>query len=185
MSGMIAELIRLGLGLAINPARLMEGATQTARRITILAICGLMACFILLPAIGCGAAGLWIFVQERLGPVWAAFITAAAFVLLAVIILVIGLIASRKPNSHRHRRRRRDEPQEGPSILEAASAMLPALLGLLAVPKKAANAGAAAGRGFFARHKGTILIAAAVAGLVAGQDLIKPGRRRKRDDAAK
>ncbi|HTI02368.1 MAG TPA: hypothetical protein VL752_15570 [Acidisoma sp.] len=175
MSGSLAQLIRLGLALAFNPARIAENAADSARRLTVLLVCGLIAGFILLPAIGCGAAGLWIFVQERLGPVWAAFITAGALVLVAVIVLLIGLLASRRPRS----RRREREQTSGSSPLDSASAMLPALLGLLAMPKKAASAGAAAGRGFFARHKGTILLGAGIAGLVLGQDLFRPGRKRK------
>lgn len=182
MSRILAELMRLGLGFAINPARLMEDAAQAARRTTVLAICGIVAGFIMLPALGCGAAGLWIFVQHRLGPVWAAFITAAALALVAVLVLLIGLLAARPPRGRRERpRRREDQPASGPALMETAAALLPALLGLLTLPKKAATAGAAAGRGFFARHKSTILIAAAVAGLVAGQDLFKPGRKRNRD----
>lgn len=180
MSGTLAQLLRMGLALAFNPVRLVEGAADSARRMTILLACGLMAGVILLPAIGCGAAGLWIFVQERLGPVWAALITAAALVLVAVIVLLIGLLASRRPRGNRHHRRERDEAS-GPSPLDTAAAMAPALLGLLAMPRKAASAGAAAGRGFFARHKGTILLGAGIAGLVLGQDLFRPGRRRKRD----
>jgi hypothetical protein len=180
MSGLLAQLLRLGLALAFNPARLAEGAADTTRRMTILLVCGLMAGVILLPAIGCGAAGVWIFVQERLGPVWAALITAAALVLVAVIVLLIGLIASRKP---RHRRYERPEREDHPgtSPLDTAATMLPALVALLAMPKKAASAGAAAGRGFFSRHKGTILLGAGIAGLVFGQDLFRPGRRRNRD----
>ncbi|GAB0118811.1 hypothetical protein [Acidisoma sp. 7E03] len=185
MSRILTELLRLGLGVAINPARLMEGPVQAARRFTVLTVCGIAAGFILLPAIGCAAAGLWIFVQHRLGPVWAAFITAAALALVAIIVLLIGLVAARPSRPRRSRHRNASEPQAaGPSLMETAAAMLPALVGLLALPKKAANAGAAAGRGFFARHKGTILIAAAVAGLVAGQDLFKP-RRTKNPDARK
>jgi hypothetical protein len=180
MSGSLAQLLRLGLALAFNPARLVEGAADTARRMTVLLVCGLAAGFILLPAVGCGAAGLWIFVQERLGPVWAALITAAALVLVAIIVLLIGLLASRKPRQNRHPRREREEVS-GRSPLDTAATMLPALLALLAVPKKAASAGAAAGRGFFARHKGTILLGAGIAGLVFGQDLFRPGRRRNRD----
>lgn len=180
MSGTLAQLLRLGLALAFNPARLVEGAADSARRMTILLVCGLMAGFILLPAIGCGAAGLWIFVQERLGPVWAALITAAALVLVAIIILLIGLMASRKPRHSRQHHREREE-SSGPSPLDAAAAIAPALLGLLAMPRKAASAGAAAGRGFFSRHKGTILLGAGILGLVLGQDLFRPGRKRNRD----
>lgn len=175
MSDLLAQLLRLGLGIAFNPARLMEDAADGARRVTILAVCGLAATFILLPALGCAAAGVWILVQQHLGPVWAAFITAIALALVAILLLLIGLFASRKRGAERHPR------EEGPahSPLDSLGALLPALLGLLALPKQAAQAGAAAGRGLFARNKGKLLLAAAVAGLILGQDLFRPGRRRR------
>jgi hypothetical protein len=59
--------------------------------------------------------------------------------------------------------------------MAAAAALPAAAAAALAAPKGAA----AAGRGFFARHMGTALLAAAVAGLVLGQDLLRPGLGRK------
>lgn len=191
MNGSIDRLLRLGLALAFNPARLMEDAASAARRMALLLACTAFAGFVLLPAIGCAAAGVWIFVQHRLGPVWAAFITAAALALVAVIVLLIGLAASRgRGRSERPRRENRAAgPESGPApaaaALDMAAAALPALLGLLSVPRKAAAAGAAAGRGVFARHKGTFLLAAAVAGLVVGQDLIRPRRRERKTPRGK
>jgi hypothetical protein len=163
----LQRLLRLGLSLAFNPARIVEDAASAARRTAILVVCALAAGLILLPALGCAAAGLWIYVQDTRGPVWAALATAAAFLVVSVIVLLIGLIASRKPS--RHRARAESAPQMG------AAAAIPAALAALAVPKAAA----AAGRGFFNRHKGTALLTAAVVGLVMGQDLLRPRFRRK------
>jgi heme/copper-type cytochrome/quinol oxidase subunit 2 len=169
----LQRLLRIGLALAFNPARIVENAADAARRTAILVVCALIAGLILLPAIGCGAAGLWIYVQHRLGPVWAAFITAAALVLVALIILLVGLIASRRRNEGRARR----EPsrQMGGAGMAAAAAIPAAALAALSAPKAAA----AAGRSLFNRHKGTALLTAAVIGLMMGQDLLRPGRRRR------
>jgi hypothetical protein len=163
----LQRLLRLGLSLAFNPARIVEDAASAARRTAVMVACALAAGLILLPALGCAAAGLWIYVQNARGPVWAALATAAAFLVVSVIVLLIGLIASRKPS--RHRARAESAPQMG------AAAAIPAALAALAVPKAAA----AAGRGFFNRHKGTALLTAAVVGLVMGQDLLRPRFRRK------
>src|ERR1700712_112119 len=104
----IQRLIRLGALLAVNPAALVEDAAAAARRTVILIVCALVAGTILLPGVGCLMAALWIFVQHRLGPVWAGVITAAAVFLLAIVILVIGLIQSKNPN-----RDRRAAPRRG------------------------------------------------------------------------
>jgi hypothetical protein len=180
MSGTLQRLLRVGFALAFNPARLVEDAASSARRLMVLLACTIFAAFVLLPAIGCAAAGVWILVQHHLGPIWAAFITAAALALLAVIVLLIGLVAARD----RRRRAPAERPASsaGPAVMEAAAAALPAALALLSAPKKAAAAGAAVGRGFFAKHKGAFLLGAAVVGLVMGQDLFR-GRPRPRRDS--
>jgi hypothetical protein len=167
----LQRLLRIGLALAFNPARIIEDAADAARRTAILLVCTLIAGLILLPAVGCAAAGLWIFVQNRLGPVWAAFITAAALAILALISLLIGLLISWRRAIERRERRASGESAVGSA---AAAALHAAALTALAAPKQAAAAGAAAGRGFFARHKGTALLAAAVVGLLLGQDLFRP-----------
>lgn len=187
MIGLLQQLLRLGALTAFNPSRIVEDATSAARRITILLICGLVAVFVLLPAVGCAAAGVWILVQQHLGPVWAAFITAAALALVAIIVLVIGLIASRGGERREGRGRRRsadDQPPRaagGPSPMDLAAAALPGILALLQAPKKVASASAAAGRGVFARHKGAFLLGATVVGLVMGQDLFRGRGNKPRD----
>ena len=163
------RLLRIGLSLAFNPARIVENAADAARRTAILVVCALVAGLILLPAAGCAAAGLWIIVQHNLGPTWAAFITAAALVILAVIVLLIGVIASKRRSIERER----PEPARQ---FAGAAAVLPAALAALTAPKEVA----AAGRGLFNRHKGTALLTAAVVGLVMGQDVFRPKLRRKR-----
>ena len=189
MIGILQQLLRLGVVNALNPARLVEDATSAARRIVILIACAAFAAFILLPAVGCAAAGVWILVQHHLGPVWAAFITAAALALIAIIVLVIGLVASRSGRRQPARSRdsaHHDSRPAGPSPMDMAAAALPGIIALMQAPKraasKAATAGAAAGRGVFSRHKGAFLLGAAVVGLVMGQDLFRGRARRNRDD---
>ncbi|MCB8879667.1 hypothetical protein ACELLULO517_05435 [Acidisoma cellulosilytica] len=191
MIGMLQQLLRIGVLSAFNPARIVEDATSAARRMVILIACAAFAGFILLPAVGCAAAGVWILVQHHLGPVWAAFITAAGLALIAIIVLVIGLVASRggRRDGGRAARPRPSGAAEragsGPSVMDMAAAALPGVIALMEMPKKAASkaasAGAAAGRGVFSRHKGAFLLGAAVVGLVMGQDLFRGRARRDRD----
>jgi uncharacterized membrane protein YhaH (DUF805 family) len=163
----LQRLLRIAFSLAFNPVRIVEDAVGAVRRTAIFIVCALVAALILLPAIGCAAAGLWIYVQHQLGPVWAAFITAAAFVVLAVIILLVGVSISK--------RRAPDKARSEPSRqIDALTAAVPAALAALAEPKRVA----AAGHGFFNRHKGTALLTAVVLGLVMGQGVLRPGLRK-------
>jgi hypothetical protein len=164
----LQRLLRVALSLAFNPARIFEDAVGAMRRTAIFIVCALVAALIPLPAIGSAAAGLWIYVQYQLGSVWAAFITAAAFVVLALVIIFVGIIASKHPNPKQARR-------ESSRQIEAVAAVVPAALAALSEPKRVT----AAGRGFFNRNKGTALLSAVVLGLVMGQDLLRPSLRRK------
>lgn len=188
MTGELLKLARLALGVAVNPGRIADAAADRARRMMVLLVCGLAAGVVLLPALGCAAAGLWIFVQHRLGPVWAALITAAAFALVALVIMVIGIAASR-PSQERPRAGRQAPRGQQGGGMEPLAAIIPAILGFLAARREeAAVKGKAAaadmgkrGRGFFARHKGSLLLGALAAGLILGQDLFRPGRRPRGD----
>ena len=99
----------------------------------------------------------WIFVQERLGPLWAAIITAAAMLLLAIIVLLIGILQSK---ASKKARARRDTPR---SVAAASLSALPPSKAMLET-----------GRSAFRRNKGIALLAAGVAGLLSGQDLLRP-----------
>jgi mannitol-specific phosphotransferase system IIBC component len=167
----ISRLMKLGAWLAINPMTMVQDALASMRRTAILIVCALIAGLIVLPAIGCLMAALWIFVQGRLGPLWAAIITAAAMLLLAVIVLLIGILQSK---SGKKKQTQRDTPRS------AAAAGLSAL-----PPPKAMLENS---RSAFRRNKGTALLVAGVAGLLLGQDLLRPrppyvieqkGRRRR------
>jgi hypothetical protein len=159
----IQRLVRLGAALAFNPMAIVEDAAAAARRTAVLIICILVAGVIVLPAIGCLAAALWIFVQHRLGPVWAAVITAAALLLLAIIVLLVGVMQSKSRSVDRERRVRRASPA---SLAAAGLSALPPPEELLAQGRRA-----------FRQNKGTILLAAGVAGLIFGQNLLRPRPR--------
>ncbi len=161
MSGPLQRLLRIGLALGVRPAMLVDEAASALRRLMVLLACVILAMAVLLPALGCAAAGVWILVQHHLGPVWAAFITAGVLALVAVVVLLIGLAAAR--GGGRERRAARTPAVDSDAVA-----------GIM----EAAAAGAAVGRGFFARHKAAFLLGAAVAGLVMGQDLFR-GRPKK------
>ncbi len=167
----MGSLVKLGATLAFNPMTMVQDVLASVRRTAILIVCALVAGLIVLPAIGCLMAALWIFVQERLGPFWAAIITAAAMLLLAITVLLIGILQSK---AGKKTRAQRDAPRS------AAAASLSAL-----PPPKAMLE---TSRSAFRRNKGTVLLAAGVAGLLLGQDLLRPrpqyvveqkGRRRR------
>jgi hypothetical protein len=167
----MGSLVKLGAALTFNPMTMVQDALASVRRTAILIVCELIAGLIVLPAIGCLMAALWIFVQERLGPLWAAIITAAAMLLLAIIVLLIGILqskAGKKTRAQRHT----------PKSMAAAS------LSALPTPKAMLENS----RSAFRRNKGTMLLAAGVAGLLLGQDLLRrrpqyvierKGRRRR------
>jgi hypothetical protein len=166
----ISRLLRIGALLAFNPVVIVEDAAAAAKRVAILSVCALVAGLILLPAAGCAAAALWIFAQHRLGPVWAAVITAAALVLLALIILGIGIMQSKAPRARQDKK----QMQRAGNAAAAWPAAAASVLASLPPPQEVG----AAGKSFFRKHKGTAMLAAVVAGLIFGQDLVRPRRRR-------
>jgi hypothetical protein len=155
----MGSLVKLGATLAFNPMTMVQDALASVRRTAILIVCALIAGMIVLPAIGCLMAALWIFVQERLGPLWAAIITAAAMILLAIIVLLIGILQSKAGKKGAQR----DTPR---SVAAASLSALPPPKAILETSRSA-----------FRRNKGTALLVAGVAGLLLGQDFLKPRRQ--------
>src|ERR1700722_7364283 len=100
----MGSLVKLGTTLAFNPMTMVQNTLASVRRTAILIVCALIAGLVVLPAIGCLMAALWIFVQERLGPLWAAIITAAAMLLFAIIVLLIGILQSQASKKKRAQR---------------------------------------------------------------------------------
>jgi hypothetical protein len=92
--------------------------------------------------VGCAMAGLWIYVGHHLGPVAAPLITAAALVILAGLALLL----CRLPRRRLRARAENVDPAAGLSNL--VDSVLP---------------------GLFRDHKTTILLGAALLGLLSGR----------------
>ncbi|HEY2110523.1 MAG TPA: hypothetical protein VGH25_02220, partial [Dongiaceae bacterium] len=90
----------------------------------------------------CAMAGLWIYVGHHLGPVAAPLITAAALVILAGLALLLCRLPRRRPAL----RPANVDPAAGLSNL--VDSVLP---------------------GLFRDHKTTILVGAALLGLLSGR----------------
>ncbi len=118
--------------------RALDRAGAVARNgITALALAAI-ALPLLLAAIGCAVAALWIYAEPMLGPIGTPAAAAALFLLLAIILLAVARSLLRRPIP----------PSAVPAVDPAA-----ALAEISAV---------------VSRHKGAALAAALVAGLVAG-----------------
>jgi len=111
-------------------------------RLAIVAACAALAAVMMLGALGCLAAALWIYTLPSLGPVGAPLVVAAAF-LIVTLILVAVACRVRRPG----RRKAAGAP--------AAASLAPELARILR------------------DHKGTVLLAAALAGMAAAS-----GRRK-------
>jgi fatty acid desaturase len=60
-------LVKLGATLTFNPMTMGQNALASVRRTAILIVYAVVAALIVLPAIGCLMAALWIFCAE---PAW-------------------------------------------------------------------------------------------------------------------
>src|SRR6478736_3156577 len=81
-------MLRLALSLLVQAMAVRE-AKDAAVRVVLYLVAGLLAATLLLAAVGCAMAGLWIYVGDHLGPVAAPLITAAALVILAGLALLL------------------------------------------------------------------------------------------------
>jgi hypothetical protein len=115
----------------------------TITRLVVVATCGALAAVMMLGAIGCLAAALWIYTLPSLGPVGAPLVVAAAFLILTLVLVAIAC---------RIRRPGRRKAAAAPS---AAASLTPEIARILR------------------DHKGTVLLAAALAGMAAAS-----GRRK-------
>ena len=135
-----------GLIKMILPALLASGGVNHLQaaitRLIVVALCGMLAAVMMLGALGCLAAALWIYTLPCLGPVGAPLVVAGAFLILTLILVAIAC---------RIRRPGRRKAAAAP----AAASMAPELARILR------------------ENKGTVLLAAALAGMAAA------GGRRK------
>jgi cytochrome c biogenesis protein CcdA len=134
-------MLRLALSLLVQAMAVRE-AKDAAVRGALYFVAGLLAATLLLGAVGCAMAGLWIYVAHHLGAVAAPLITAAALVILAGLALLL----CRLPRARRRARAANVDPAVGLSNL--IDSVLP---------------------GLFRDHKTTILVGAALLGLLSGR----------------
>ena len=80
----MVSLIELAAGVLIGPGR-VGGVRAAAIRMTAAALCSGLAAALLLAALGCAAAALWIVALPSLSPVGAALAVAAALSILTLI----------------------------------------------------------------------------------------------------
>jgi hypothetical protein len=131
----------------IIPALLATGGVNhlqaTITRLVVVALCATLAALMLLGALGCLAAALWIYTAPHLGPVGAPLVVAAAFVILALILVAVAC------------RSKRPARRKAAAAPAAAASLAPEIARILK------------------DHKGTVLLAAALAGMAAAS-----GRRK-------
>jgi hypothetical protein len=115
----------------------------TVTRLVVVATCAVLAAVMMLGALGCLAAALWISTLPSLGPVGAPLVVAAAFLILTLILVAVAC------------RIRRPGRRKAATAPAAASSLAPEIARILR------------------DHKGTVLLAAALAGMFAAN-----GRRK-------
>ena len=132
-------MLRLALSLFLQAMAVREARDAAARAILYL-VAGWLAATLLLGAVGCAMAGLWIYVGHHLGPVAAPLITAAALVILAGLALLL----CRLPRA----RLRAANVDPAAGLTNLVDSVLP---------------------GLFRDHKTTLLVGAALLGLLSGR----------------
>jgi hypothetical protein len=139
------------LALVISTVAQMRGGghrPSPARTIAAEAVCLIVAIGTAAAALGCAAVALWCLALPSLGPVGAPLVVAAAFLLIAIVALVV--IAQL---SARHREPAIDPARYAETIGEQLAKVLPSGSDITRLAKE---------------NAGTLSIAALVAGLVAG-----------------
>ena len=112
-------------------------------RLVVVAACAALAAVMMLGVLGCLAAALWIYTLPSLGPVGAPLVVAGAFLIVTLILVAIAC---------RVRRPGRRKPAAAPA---GSASLAPELARILR------------------DNKGTVLLAAALAGMAAAS-----GRRK-------
>jgi hypothetical protein len=87
---------------ALLQGSLVSRAAETAGRLSIPILFGMIAAMFAIAAIGCLAAALWIFLIPSVGPVWAPVICAGALFALAGILVATGIAISRRMKARAH-----------------------------------------------------------------------------------
>jgi hypothetical protein len=131
----------------VTSALLAAGGVNQLRaalaRLVLVAVCATLAAVMMLGALGCLAAALWIYALPSLGPVGAPLVVAAAFLIVTLILVALAC------------RIRRPARRKAAAAPAAAASLAPEIARILK------------------DHKGTVLLAAALAGMAAAS-----GRRK-------
>jgi len=85
----------LGPLLALGRVSLARGSAA-AGRISIAALCGVLAGFAAMAAAGFSLSALWIVVLPRVGPAGAALVLAAILAVLCAALLALGYVIVRR-----------------------------------------------------------------------------------------
>lgn len=89
MDSFLRPLVALGqVGLARGGA--------AAARFSIAALCGVLAGFAAMAAVGFSLSALWIVVLPRVGPAGAALVLAAVLTFLCVVLLALACVVVRR-----------------------------------------------------------------------------------------
>jgi hypothetical protein len=137
-------------------------AGRAVARISAAVVLGLLAAVVVVAAIGCATAALWIHLLPQAGPAGAPLVTAGVLLLLAAILAGAAYLIVRA-------KRRRNSA--------AGKAAGAAELGLAF---ELAERARRAGLGLVREHKTTLLLAALIGGLVLGSGRDLPASRRDR-----
>lgn len=108
MDSLLGPLVAFGrVGLARGSA--------AAGRVSIAALCGVLAGFAAMAAVGFSLSALWIVVLPRVGAAGAALVLAAVLAVLCVVLLALGYVIVR-----RGRQKPRTEADAEASLLAVA-----------------------------------------------------------------
>lgn len=124
----------------------MERIADTVRRVTAVVLCLVLAGIFAVVASGCAIAALWIYLRPQIGPVLAPLAVAGLLLVLAGALVVLSRVIGRQ--------RKKPAAALGDGRNAAADP-------LAALSDDALR--------LFKQHKGATLLAAVLAGLIAGR----------------
>ena len=134
-------IVKMALS-ALLQGTLASRTADAAGRLAIPILCGMVGMLFAIAAIGCLAAALWLLVLPSVGPVWAPIICAGAFLAVGGIVVLSGLMISRRMKA-----------RSRPPLSSLGDAIPDGLLGDIGDMLK--------------RNQGSLLAAALVAGFIA------------------
>jgi hypothetical protein len=134
----MGSLIRLAAWALIESGR-AGNARTAAIRVTAIALCAGLAAMLMLAALGCAAAALWIFILPSLGTVGAPLVVAATLSAMTLILATAAWFIIR------HRRRGPSAATAPQSLLSEAARLFDEHKGLMLLAAVVAGMAAANG----------------------------------------